>query len=128
MTTVLRIILILASLMTFSYIIMNIRKAKVRLDAVFFWILFGILLILISIFPEIAIIGSRLVGFYAPINFILVTIIFLLLYKVFTLTMRVSTLQQKMEDLVQKLALKEYDAQNLQKNTEKEEKLDKKAE
>ncbi len=121
MTTVLRVILILASLITFSYIILNIRKSKVRLDAVFFWILFGILLILLSVFPEILIVGSQLVGFYAPINFLFVAIIFLLLYKVFTLTMRLSAIQQKLEDLVQKLALKEYDAQNLQQNAEKEE-------
>ena len=121
MTTVLRIILVFASLITFSYIILNIRKAKVRLDAVFFWILFGIFLILLSIFPNILNVAASLVGFYAPINFLFVSMIFLLLYKVFTLTMKISALQQKVEELVQKIALKEYDEQ---KNIENGKKLE----
>lgn len=107
MTLWLRILLIVVSVLTFSYIIVNIRKSKVKLEALIFWIIFGLMLVLISIFPQIANFASSLAGFYAPINFVLTSMIFLLLYKVFTLTMHISTLQQKLEELVQYIALKE---------------------
>ena len=95
MTLLLRILLITISVLTFAYIIVNIRKSKVKLESLIFWIIFGLMLILLSVFPKIAMFASTLSGFYAPINFILVSIIFLLIYKVFTLTMQLSQVQQK---------------------------------
>lgn len=107
MTFLLRILLIVVSILTFAYIIVNIRKSKVKLESLIFWIIFGLMLILLSVFPQIALFASTLSGFYAPINFILVSIIFLLIYKVFTLTMHLSQIQQKLEELVRYIALKE---------------------
>lgn len=121
MTPLLRILLIIISFITFLYIIINIRKARVKLDAVFFWILFGLMLFILSIFPQIAVWGTNITGFYAPINFILTTIIFLILYKLFTLTLRMSQMQQKIEELTQKLALKEYDEKHNQEEEIEEE-------
>lgn len=109
MTPLLRIVLIAVSVLFFCYIIVSIRKSKVKIDALFFWILFGLFLVLLSVFPKIAEIGTALTGFYAPVNFVLITIIFLLLYKLFSLSLKVSQLQSKLDSLVQHLALKEFD-------------------
>ena len=119
MTLVLRILLIIISVLTFAYIIVNIRKSKVKLESLIFWIIFGLMLILLSIVPQIAIFASTLAGFYAPINFILVSIIFLLIYKVFTLTMQLSQVQQKLEELVRYIAIKEAE-ENKPENQKKE--------
>ena len=119
MTLVLRILLIIISVLTFAYIIVNIRKSKVKLESLIFWIIFGLMLILLSVVPQIAIFVSNLAGFYAPINFILVTIIFLLIYKVFTLTMQLSQIQQKLEELVRYIAIKEAE-ENKPENQDKE--------
>ena len=109
MTNLLRILLIIISTLTFIYIIFNIRKAKVKIDALFFWILFGLFLIVLSIFPQLANLGTMLTGFYAPVNFVIITLIFLLIYKVFTMSIKLSKMQSRLDELVQKLALKEYE-------------------
>ena len=118
MTLMLRILLIVVSILTFAYIIANIRKSKVKLESLIFWIIFGLMLIILSVFPEIAMFASTLSGFYAPINFILVSIIFLLIYKIFTLTMHLSQLQQKFEDLVRHIALKETEENKVKNEKE----------
>ena len=120
MTLVLRILLIIISVLTFAYIIVNIRKSKVKFESLIFWIIFGLMLILLSVVPQIAIFASSLAGFYAPINFILVSIIFLLIYKVFTLTMHLSQIQQKLEDLVRYIALKEAEDNKAEKQNKDE--------
>lgn len=124
MTSLLRILLITISVLTFAYIIVNIRKSKVKLESLIFWIIFGLMLILLSIFPKIAMFASTLSGFYAPINFILVSIIFLLIYKVFTLTMQLSQVQQKLEELVRHIALKEAEKEKTEKQDKNKEKSD----
>ena len=53
MTVTLRIILIFASMCCFAWIVMNIRKAKVRIEDAVFWICFSAVLVLISIFPQL---------------------------------------------------------------------------
>ena len=121
MTSLLRILLVIMSIFTFTYIIANIRKSKVKLESLVFWIVFGLMLVLLSIFPQIANFAASLSGFYAPINFILVTIIFLLIYKVFTLTMHLSQVQQKLEELIQHIALKEIKDDYLKSKENKEE-------
>ncbi|MBO4728830.1 MAG: DUF2304 domain-containing protein [Spirochaetaceae bacterium] len=120
MTLVLRVLLITISVMTFAYIIVNIRKSKVKLESLIFWIIFGLMLVVLSVFPKIAMFASSLAGFYAPINFILVSIIFLLIYKVFTLTMHLSQIQQKLEDLVRYIALKEAEENKAEKQKKDE--------
>ncbi|MBO7421572.1 MAG: DUF2304 family protein, partial [Spirochaetaceae bacterium] len=47
MTLLLRALLIIISVLTFAYIIVNIRKSKVKLESLIFWIIFGLMLILL---------------------------------------------------------------------------------
>ena len=107
MSLYLQCILILISLCSFIFVVRNIRKSKVKLDYTFFWILFSIALLILSSFPKIADIASKLIGIQSPVTFILVSIIFLLLYKCFTHTMQISKWQEKTEQLTQHIACKE---------------------
>ena len=52
---VFRIVLILCSVFTFTYMVQKIRGAKLQIEHAIFWIMFAFLLIVISVFPELAI-------------------------------------------------------------------------
>ena len=105
MTTVLRIVLILASLLTTAMIIRKIRQSKVQIEDGVFWVFVSLILILFSIFPRTADIQSRLAGTYSTSNFIFLFVIFLLLLKVFSLSVKISQLETKQKELVQRIAL-----------------------
>lgn len=124
MTTVLRAVLIIVSLLVFFVMMKKIRQAKVKIEDSMFWVLFALLLVVFSIFPGAADWLSDLVGTMSTANFIFMLMIFLLLIKNFAMSLRISQLETKVKELVQRIAL---DDNELQKEihdceTKKEEK------
>ena len=124
MTTVLRVVLIIVSLLVFFVMMKKIRQAKVKIEDSMFWVLFALLLVVFSIFPGAADWLSDLVGTMSTVNFIFMLMIFLLLIKNFAMSLRISQLETKVKELVQRIAL---DDNELQKEihdceTKKEEK------
>lgn len=107
MTVMLRISLIVASVLTMFGIMHKIRRSKVRIEDSIYWVLFSMILIVFSVFPQVAYWLSDLVGTYSPSNFIFTLVIFLLLVKIFSMTVRISQLETKLQELVQKIALDE---------------------
>lgn len=116
MTGMLRICLIAASVLTMLGIMHKIRRSKVRIEDSIYWVLFSMILIVFSVFPQVAYWMSDLVGTYSPSNFIFTLVIFLLLIKIFSMTVRISQLETKLQELVQKIALDEVKAEEVQKN------------
>lgn len=116
MTGMLRICLIAASVLTMLGIMHKIRRSKVRIEDSIYWVLFSMILIVFSVFPQVAYWMSDLVGTYSPSNFIFTLVIFLLLIKIFSMTVRISQLETKLQELVQKIALDEVKAEEIQKN------------
>lgn len=114
MTVLLRGILILVSSGTTFYILRKIKQSKVQIEDSVFWIIFSVSLIVISIFPDIAVRMSQLLGISSPVNFLFLFIIFVLLMKLFYMTIRISLLENKVKDLTQKMAIEE----NLNKKKE----------
>ena len=124
MTTVLRVVLIIVSLLVFFVMMKKIRQAKVKIEDSMFWVLFALLLVVFCIFPGAADWLSDLVGTMSTANFIFMLMIFLLLIKNFAMSLRISQLETKVKELVQRIAL---DDNELQKEihdceTKKEEK------
>ncbi|MCD8224630.1 MAG: DUF2304 domain-containing protein [Clostridiales bacterium] len=107
MSTMLRICLIVASVLTMAMMMHKIRRSRVRTEDAIFWVLFSLVLIVFSVFPGLAYLLSDLVGTQAPSNFIFTLVIFLLLVKVFSLTVRLSQTEMKLQELVQRIALEE---------------------
>lgn len=103
----LRALLAVGSLLTVVFVLSRIRRSKMQIEDSIFWFVFSALLLLISIFPELAFWAARLLGIQAPINAVYLAIIFLLILKVFFLSVRVSQLDSKVKVLVQKVALNE---------------------
>ena len=86
----------------------NIRKSNVKIEDSVFWIVFSLLLIIVSIFPEIVIWGASITGVQSPANFAFLIIIFLLLVKLFSLTIKVSKLESKLQTLAQNVAINNH--------------------
>lgn len=101
----LRIVLIIVSVLTVAYIFHKIRRAKLKIEYSLFWIGVSALLVLLSLFPQIAYAFSNLLGFMSPVNFIFLFMIFILLINSFFLTNKVSQLENMIHNLTQKIAV-----------------------
>lgn len=101
----LRILLFLGSVTVFTVIARCIRKRLIQLKDGVFWIGFSLMLVLISVFPIIAVWVARIVGIQSPTNCVFMIIIFLLGCHQFLLTIRVSQLEMKNNRLVQSIAI-----------------------
>lgn len=86
MSNCLRIILIMVSVMTYFYIARKLKKSQLQVMDAFFWIVFSFVLMVIGIFPGIAIFLAKIVGIQSPVNFVYLVVIFLLILRSFMLT------------------------------------------
>ncbi len=104
----LQMVFILASIITFIFVIKKIQKHGLNIEDSIVWILWAILLLIISIFPQIPTWISNELGFMSTSNFIFCLFIFFLYIMLFTQTAQISKLKEKQKELIQKLSLKEY--------------------
>ncbi|MDI9242912.1 DUF2304 domain-containing protein [Fusibacillus kribbianus] len=123
MTTVLRGVLILMSLLVLVIMVRKIRQSRAKIEDSMFWVFFALLLVVFSVFPQAANWLSDLVGTMSTANFIFLLMIFLLLIKCFSMSMRISQLETKLKELVQKIALDDNELEQvLKKEAKKDEK------
>lgn len=108
MSIIFRVILVLVSLGTFFYMMKKIRQSKVQIEDSIFWILFSVVLIVISIFPQIPDFFAELMGIYSTVNLVFLVIIFVLLAKNFYMSIHISQLDYKIKSLSQEIALNEH--------------------
>lgn len=124
MTPVFRIILIVVSILSTWYILKKIRQSKLQIEYAIFWIIFSGVLVIISLFPWLVSLFTRLLGMQLPVNFVFMVFIFILLVKLFMMTIELSTLENKVKDLTQELALAEKERRDellIQKEKEESE-------
>ena len=107
MTTLFRIVLIIASVGTFGIVMQKIRQARMRIEDAVFWVLLCLLFVLFALFPALADFLAHLLGIYSTANFLFLLMIFILVLKVFSLSMHISALEAKLRELVQEEALSE---------------------
>ncbi len=108
----LRYFFIIASVITFLFVIKKIQKHGLDIDGVIAWILWTILLLVISIFPQIPIWISNKLGFMSSSNFIFCLFIFFLYIMLFNQNAQISKLKEKQKELIQKLSINEYQESN----------------
>lgn len=107
MTGMFRVMLVIVSVGTTYLMMRKIRQAKVQIEAAIFWVIFALMLVILSVFPKLADFMAGALGIYSTPNFIFLSIIFLLTVKLFSMSIHVSQLETKIKDLVQKMALDE---------------------
>lgn len=104
----LNIVFIIASFFTFLFIILKIRKNGLNIDDSIIWILWAIVLLIISIFPILPTIISEKLGFMSTSNFVFTIFIFFLYILLFIQSIQISKLKDKQKELIQKISLREY--------------------
>ena len=114
MQPIFRVILVIVSLLTMSFMMRKIRQAKVQIQAAMFWVIVALILVVFSLFPGVADACARLLGIYSTPNFLFLFMIFLLMVKVFSMTLQVSQMESKQKELVQKIALAQKEREELE--------------
>lgn len=120
MTLELRIVLIVASILTTMLIMRKIRQSKLQIEDSIFWIGFSGILVVFSVFPVVPDILAGLAGTYSTSNFIFLAVIFLLIVKLFHMSIKMSQLETKLKELAQKAALEEHARSRKANASEKE--------
>ncbi len=101
--------LLIGSVLTTGYILFKIRRSKVQIEDSIFWLLFSLAILILGIFPDIAIWLSERIGVESPINFVFLVILFALLMHQFFLTIRLSQTNNRLKEIIQKKALDDYE-------------------
>lgn len=107
MSVTLRVILLVVSFLTCLWIIQRIRKSQVKIEDSVFWILFSFVLVGMSLFPDVVMLGAAVAGVQSASNFVFLAIIFILLLKVFRMSVRISQLESKLQTFAQTFAIQE---------------------
>ena len=100
-----RIVLFVGSVLSFFIVVRNIKKRKIRMEDGIFWIVIGFMLVILSIFPQIAVWMAGVFGVQSASNFVFLLVIFLLGAHQFTLSIKISGLNVKLSELVQNEAV-----------------------
>lgn len=105
MSTTLRIILIIASMLSFILCVKKIKQAKLKVENSMVWLFGSIILILMSIFSNIVEWISAKLGFMAPVNFVFFTLIAFLLIEVYLSNLKITELNEKIKNLSHYIAI-----------------------
>lgn len=114
MSAQLNIFFIIISTITLIYIIMQIRKHKLNIDDSILWIFWSIVLLIVSIFPDLSFYIAEKMEFQSTSNFILCLFIFILYMILFFQNIKISELRDKNKQLVQKISIYAYKQKNNQ--------------
>lgn len=109
MPVTLRVLLFVFSLLSFLFVVRSLRKARVQLYDTTFWIFLAALMVVLSIFPQLAISLSELIGIQSPVNMVFLIIIFFLLGHCFIQSLRFSRLEERFNKMVSDKALKDLE-------------------
>lgn len=113
----LRIILIVGSIGTIAFMLWRIRAAKMQIKDTISWIILAVVLLILSLFPQLALWASRVFDIASPINFVYLVIIFVLVIKLFSLSLRISQLDARLQQLAQQHALNKKDQEDKAKDS-----------
>ena len=91
----LNLFFIIISILTIIYIIRKIRKHKLNIDDSIVWIIWSIILLILSIFPKISIFFAKQMGFQSTSNFILCLFVFVSYIMLFFQNIRVKRKKQR---------------------------------
>ena len=105
MSYYLRLLILLASIITLFYVLRKIRKAQIQIVDSLFWVFLSLVFVIMGAFPQVVYWLTRFMGFQAPVNLVFLVITFILLLKVFLSSIKISQLENKLDSLVQEMAI-----------------------
>lgn len=101
----LRALLVIGALFALGVVGRQVKKDKIMIEDAVFWVVVSVILVLLALFPRIAITLAYRLGFMSASNLVYLAIIVLLLWKVFTNSAEISRLKAKVNELAQEMAL-----------------------
>lgn len=110
MSAQIRIALVVLAALLLTCIIELVFRRRLQLKYSLMWLVFGLLLIVVALFPGIVTGLAGLLGFLAPSNLVLFAAVFCLLLICLSLTVIVSWQSRDIRSLIQRVALLEKDA------------------
>lgn len=123
MSKVLRIVLLIMAAMTAWIIMSKIHKSQLKMKDAIFWVVFGAMLLVLAICPQISYFMADILGIISPANFIFLMIIALLCEKLLTVTIELSQLEEKVEIMAAEIAIR---TQKTEQKMSEEEKMQEK--
>lgn len=93
------------------YVLLRLRKLRVKMEDTIFWICFAVLVAILGVVPEIAYWMSWVLKIISPANFVFLVIIALLIEKLFTVSMKLSLLEEKVTVLAAEIALRSHETE-----------------
>ena len=114
----LRALLIIAAVCALGVVGRQVKKEKLLIEDAVFWVVSAAILVIVAIFPGIAINLAYALGFMSASNFVYLVIIALLLWKVFACSSEISRLKVKVNELAQEIALDHLDEVEQRKDSD----------
>lgn len=105
MSLALSLLLIVGALAVFGFMVMKIRASAIDIGDTLFWFVFALVLVVLAVFPGIAIECAYAFGFLSPANFVFLCVVAVLLVNQFALTCKVGELRTKLTTLAQEQGL-----------------------
>ncbi len=118
MTTNLRIVLIVISLIYIIFIVKEIKKNSMQGSFSTFWIISSVLLIIAAAIPNFVESITDLLGFETTSNMLFCFTIFIAFYLIFNLTIKLSKVYRSNVSLVQEVSLLKERVEKLEKDKE----------
>lgn len=106
MSIELRVVLLIAAVFSIGWIITRIRKAKVRLEDTFFWVVMSVVLLILGLFPRVSYWLASVLGVISPANLVFLIMICLLFEKLLTMSIMHSQMQDKYVTMAAEMALR----------------------
>lgn len=109
MSLALRIVLVVAAVGLVVFMLRSIKKSKLSIEDALFWVAFSLLILIMSVFPQVPSALSDLIGFQSPVNFVFLFFIFILIVRDFLSNRRISQLENRVKELTQQIAIDRLD-------------------
>lgn len=116
MTLKFQVVLIICVIIFFLLIISLLKKNQLELKYSILWIVTGVVLLVIAVFPVIIGKITQWVGIYSVVNGIFAIALFFILLMLLSMTSIVSKLSKQNKNLAQAIALMEERIQRVEKD------------
>lgn len=100
-----QITLFIGTVVTMLFIIVSVIKTKMNMKYAIVWVLWGIVMLILSVYPKIIDNISILLGIAVPVNTVFLIFIFLLYLMSFYLFSKVSNLSTEIKNLTYQLSV-----------------------
>ena len=110
----LQIAMLIAVAGYFALVFHLLKKKALNLKYTLLWLLSGIIMLVLAIFPQILDFFANLVGIYEPTNALFAVVFFCVIIILMSLTAIVSKLNEKSKRLIQSIALLEKRVRGLE--------------